>query len=73
MGSPLDCEIFIRHEQNGHTKVLNLDKVQVVDLDINWDDVNPRLVRQTNISTGVSAYTACPYAVINQQEPPNFK
>ena len=43
--------IYLRHIPTGQTKTLNQNKVQLVDPDINWDEVNPRPIRQTNVST----------------------
>ncbi len=60
--------VYVRHEPSGKTKVLNRDKVQIVDPDVNWDGVNPRPVRQSNKSTrltGVRAQTAHPQATAN--------
>ncbi len=33
--------VYVRHEPCSKTKVHNRDKVQIVDQDVNWDDVNP--------------------------------
>ena len=43
--------VWLRHQQTGKRKVLNKDKVQVVDPDISWDQVRPRPIRNPNIST----------------------
>lgn len=58
--------INVRHQQTGATKWLNHNKVQLVDPDVNWDTINPRPQRQSNISTkltGVRAQTAVPRAM----------
>ena len=52
--------IFIKHQQSGQTKVLNHNKVHLVDPDISWDEVNPRPVRQSNISTKLMGVRAKP-------------
>ncbi len=43
--------VKVRHQQTGATKILNWNKVRLMDPDLNWDGVNTRPVRQTNIST----------------------
>jgi hypothetical protein len=42
---------WIYHQQTGKTKVLNRNKVRVVDPNIAWDEVRPRPVRQSNRSS----------------------
>ncbi len=50
--------LYVRHEPSGKTKILNRDKVQIVDPDVIWDDVNPRPVRQSNKSTRLTGVRA---------------
>ncbi len=42
--------VYVRHEPSSKTKVLNRDKVQIVEPEVNWDDINPRPARQSNKS-----------------------
>jgi ribosomal protein S17 len=52
--------IFIQHQQSANTKVLNQNKVCLVDPNISWDEINPRPVRQSHISTKLTGVRAQP-------------
>jgi len=52
--------IFLHHDRTGQVKVLNHNKVQLIDPDISWDEVNPRPIRQTNRSTRLIGVRAQP-------------
>ena len=43
--------VTLIHQQTSKQKVLNVDKVRVVDPNIIWDDVNPRPIRNSRVST----------------------
>ena len=42
--------IWVVHQQTGKQKVLNRDKVRLVDPNIVWDEVNPRPIRNPRVS-----------------------
>jgi transposase InsO family protein len=38
--------VWLRHQQTGQQKVVNRNKVKVIDPNINWDAINPRPIRK---------------------------
>ena len=43
--------LWLRQQQTGRTKVVHREKVMPVDSEINWDEINPRPVRNSRKST----------------------
>ena len=43
--------VTLLHQQTNKTKVLNVNKVRIVDPNIAWDCVNPRPIRNSRVST----------------------
>ena len=61
--------VWLRHQQTGRQKILNRDKVQIVDPDIAWDDVRPRPIRNPNLSTRLTGITQhVPYQPRSNQQ-----
>ena len=48
------------HQQTSRTKKLNINKVKVVDPNIVWDQLNPRPVRNSRVSTRVTGLNRMP-------------
>ena len=47
--------VWIRQQQTSKTKVLNREKVQIVDPDMAWEDINPRPVRDQRRRAAIPA------------------
>jgi len=61
--------LWVRHEPTGKTKVLNRNKVHIVDPDISWDEVRPRPIRKSNVSTKKVGVSAQPQTAQNDVTP----
>ncbi len=63
-----DKVVWLRHGPSGKTKIVNRNKVQIVDPNIAWDEVNPRPIRKSNVSSKKQGVVGRPAGVARPQQ-----